>query len=215
MPRRILMRLLRRTPRPAPVLPGRTHNYDNDHRRWGHDYTLSPYSATPDQVTATGWGYDIEEGDYLLVGRPEAPWKLKVIDIVYDRDPRDFWSATLSVVVQPPVRVLEWKGSAGEFLQSALGRAGVQSHATGDSAGEYIKVPAGTQGLITITGVSGRARENELCYRPNDHQGWGAVIEQEGADFTEFYQSTSSDLAEDTARVVRAVQEIIAKCSAS
>lgn len=227
MPRRFLMSLLRRTPRPAPAPKpaparrSRVHNYDNDHRYWGHDFTMSPDESTPGQVTATGWGYGIEEGDHLLVGRPGAPWRLKVVDIAYGRDPRDLWFATLTVALRPPlVPPQRWDGSAGQFLQNALSGAGVHSRVDGDGTGEYIVVPVGAHGLITITGTSGRAKENELRYRPSEHQGWGAVLhpdvdEKGGGDFTEVYWSASPDLAEDTARVARAVQDVIAGRSAN
>lgn len=118
MPRRFLMRLLRRTPRsaptpgPTPARRGRVHNYDSNHRYWGHDYTMSPYAATPGQVTATGWGYGIEKGDYLLLGRPETPWKFKVAEIEYGRDPRDLWHATLTVAHRPALAPPQkWDGS--------------------------------------------------------------------------------------------------------
>jgi hypothetical protein len=97
------MRLLRRTPRlvpapgPAPSYLGRVHNFDNSNRYWGHDIAVSPYTVTPGRINATGWGHGISKGDYLLVGRPEAPRKLKVLEIEYGPDPQDFWSATLSV----------------------------------------------------------------------------------------------------------------------
>lgn len=109
--------------------------------------------------------------------------------------------------------------SAGKFLQNALSRAGIRAHADGDSGSSYVAVPVGSHGIIVITGIIGRAKENEIDYRPSEHQGWGAVhypdTEKDDGNFTEFYRSTNSDLARDTALAVTAVQDVIAGRSAS
>ncbi|MFF7953911.1 hypothetical protein [Streptomyces griseorubiginosus] len=109
--------------------------------------------------------------------------------------------------------------SAGQFLQNALNRAGITSRSDGDSGSSYIAVPVGARGIIMVTGVRGRAMENETDYRPSEHKGWGAVYypdtEKDDGNFTEFYESTDSNLAQDTARVVKAVQDVIAARSAS
>ncbi|MEU5239682.1 hypothetical protein ACH4UR_25525 [Streptomyces lydicus] len=109
--------------------------------------------------------------------------------------------------------------SAGQFLQNALSRAGIGAHADGDGASNYIAVPVGTRGFIMVTGSSGRAKENELDYRPSEHQGWGAVYypgtQQDASTCTEVYESTNTDLASDTALVVKAVQDVIAGRSGS
>ncbi|WP_331731966.1 hypothetical protein OG613_49110 (plasmid) [Streptomyces sp. NBC_00015] len=109
--------------------------------------------------------------------------------------------------------------SAGQFLQNALNRAGITSRSDGDGASSYIAIPVGAHGIIMVTGMTGRAKENETDYRPIEHQGWGAVYypdtKADDGDFTEFYRSTTPDLAQDTARVVKAVQDVIAQRSAS
>lgn len=103
--------------------------------------------------------------------------------------------------------------SAGQFLQNALSRAGITSHPDGDRGSDYIAVHVGAHGIIMIGGACGRAKENKIHYRPSEHQGWGGVYcpdtENDQGDFTEFYQSTNPDLAQDTADVVNAVRGII------
>ncbi|MFI6282881.1 hypothetical protein [Streptomyces sp. NPDC050988] len=109
--------------------------------------------------------------------------------------------------------------SAGQFLQNALHRAGITSRSDGDGGSSYIAIPVGAHGIIMVTGMTGRAKENETDYRPSEHQGWGAVYypdtEKDDGNFTEFYQSTNPNLAQDTALVVKAVQDVIAGRSAS
>ncbi|MFI0813650.1 hypothetical protein [Streptomyces echinatus] len=104
--------------------------------------------------------------------------------------------------------------TAGRFLHNALSRAGITARPDGDSGSDYIAIPVGDHGIIRIGGVIGRAKENEIHYRPSEHQGWGAVYypdtKNDDGNFTEFYQSTNPDLAQDTAHVVKAVQNIIA-----
>ncbi|MEU6293071.1 hypothetical protein [Streptomyces sp. NPDC046988] len=104
--------------------------------------------------------------------------------------------------------------TAGRFLQNALHRAGIPARPDGDSGSDYIAIPVGAHGIIMISGVSGRAKENEIHYRPSEHQGWGAVhypdTNNDDGNFTEFYQSANTDLAQDTADAVKAVQKIIA-----
>ncbi|MFB7835998.1 hypothetical protein [Streptomyces sp. NPDC056056] len=104
--------------------------------------------------------------------------------------------------------------TAGRFLQNALHRAGIATHSDGDSGSDYIAVPVGDHGIIRIGGAIGRAKENEIHYRPSEHQGWGAVYyhdtEYDDSNFTEFYQSTNRDLTQDTAHIVKAIQSIIA-----
>ncbi|MGW6145628.1 hypothetical protein [Streptomyces sp. NPDC055140] len=109
--------------------------------------------------------------------------------------------------------------SAGQFLQNALSRAHITSRPDREGGCRYIAVPVGAHGIIMVTGIVGRAKENEIDYRPSEHQGWGAVYypdtEKDNGNFTEFYQSTNTDLAQDTTRVVTAVQDVIAGHSAS
>ncbi|MFE1783855.1 hypothetical protein ACFW9F_15015 [Streptomyces sp. NPDC059506] len=104
--------------------------------------------------------------------------------------------------------------SAGRFLQNALHRAGIPARPDGDSGSDYIAIPVGAHGIIMIGGAIGRAKENEIHYRPSEHQGWGAVYypdtKNDDGNFTEFYQSTNPNLAQDTAHVVKAVQDTIA-----
>jgi len=108
--------------------------------------------------------------------------------------------------------------SAGQFLQNALRRAGIHCHADGDSGSDYIAIRVGAHGIIMVTGMPGRAKENEIDYLPSEHQGWGAVYypdtKNDDGNFTEFYRSANSNLAQDTARVVKAVQDVIAGRSA-
>ncbi|MFE0778962.1 hypothetical protein [Streptomyces sp. NPDC058861] len=103
--------------------------------------------------------------------------------------------------------------TAGRFLQNALHRAGITARPDGDSGSDYIAVPVGDHGVIRIGGVTGRAKENEIHYHPSEHQGWGAVYHpdtrNDDSHFTEFYQSTNPALVQDTAHVVKAVQNII------
>lgn len=109
--------------------------------------------------------------------------------------------------------------TAGQFLRNALSRAGIPARSDGDSGSSYIAIRVGAHGIIMITGVSGRAKENEIDYRPSEHQGWGAVYYPNTRDddgrFTDFYRSTNANLAGDTALVVKAVQDLIAGRSAS
>ncbi|RNG15179.1 hypothetical protein [Streptomyces botrytidirepellens] len=109
--------------------------------------------------------------------------------------------------------------SAGQFLHNALNRAGLTSRSDGDRGSSYIAIPVGAHGVIMVTGMTGRAKENELDYRPIEHQGWGAVYypntEEDESHCTEFYQSADSDLVRDTALVVKAVLGVIAGRSAS
>ncbi|MCZ1011999.1 hypothetical protein [Streptomyces lydicus] len=108
--------------------------------------------------------------------------------------------------------------TAGQFLHNALSRAGIRAHADGDGASNHIAVPVGTHGIIMVTGVSGRAKENEIDYRPREHQGWGAFFyptDEDDGTWTEVYQSTNSDLPRDTALVAAAIQDAIAGRRAS
>ncbi|MFH8257898.1 hypothetical protein [Streptomyces roseolus] len=104
--------------------------------------------------------------------------------------------------------------TAGQFLQNALSRAGITARPDGDSGSDYIAVRVGDHGIIKIGGSIDQAKENEIHYRPSEHQGWGATYypdtTNEDGSFTEIYQSTNPDLAQDTAHVVTAVQNIIA-----
>ncbi|MFE8940997.1 hypothetical protein ACFYNX_26370 [Streptomyces sp. NPDC007872] len=104
--------------------------------------------------------------------------------------------------------------TAGRFLQNALHCAGIAAHSDGDGGSDYIAVRVGDHGVIRIGGVIDRAKENEIHYHPSEHQGWAAVYnpdtEDDDSSFTEFYQSTNRDLAQDTAHVVKAIQNIIA-----
>ncbi|MFI5867145.1 hypothetical protein [Streptomyces sp. NPDC051546] len=104
--------------------------------------------------------------------------------------------------------------TAGQFLLNALHRAGITARPDGDSGSGYIVIPVGAHGIIMIGGVIGRARENEIHYRPSEHQGWGGVYypdtKNDDGNFTEFYESANTDLARDTSSVVKAVQKIIA-----
>ncbi|MFD6470522.1 hypothetical protein [Streptomyces goshikiensis] len=104
--------------------------------------------------------------------------------------------------------------TAGRYLQNALHRAGVIARSDGDSGSDYIAVRVGDHGVIKIGGAIGRARENEIYYRPTEHQGWGAIYypdtKNDDGNLTQFYQSTNPNLAQDTAHVVKAVQNIIA-----
>ncbi|MER5615954.1 hypothetical protein [Streptomyces sp. NPDC002215] len=109
--------------------------------------------------------------------------------------------------------------SAGRFLLNALSRAGISAREDGDGASSYIAVPVGAHGLVIISGVSGRARENEINYHPSQHQGWGTVhypdTKDDDGNFTTFYASADPDLARDTANVIKAVQEVITESSAA
>jgi hypothetical protein len=104
--------------------------------------------------------------------------------------------------------------TAGQFLIDALNSAGITARMDGDGASSFIAVDTDNHGLITISGVSGGAKENEIQYHPSEHQGWGAVHypysdnNDDDGQFTEIYHSTEPDIAQDTSSVVRAVQGI-------
>ncbi|MFE9250894.1 hypothetical protein [Streptomyces sp. NPDC007088] len=118
-----------------------------------------------------------------------------------------------------PATITKPDATAGQFLRNALSRAGIPARRDGDSGSSYIAIRVGAHGIIMITGVSGRAKENEIDYRPREHQGWGAVYYPNTRDddgrFTDFYRSTNADLARDTALVVNAVQDLIGRRSTS
>lgn len=72
----------------------RIHDYRN--RYWGHDYTLRP---NPDPITARiiGWGYNLREGDLLIIPRPEDAAKAafyRIESLEYKADPPDMWFST-------------------------------------------------------------------------------------------------------------------------
>ena len=42
-----------------------------------------------------GWGYGINQGDYLILPNKNKTTRYKVLTIEYFNDPRDTWNATL------------------------------------------------------------------------------------------------------------------------
>ncbi|MEU6071899.1 hypothetical protein ABZ864_47650 [Streptomyces sp. NPDC047082] len=105
--------------------------------------------------------------------------------------------------------------TAGGFLLQALTKAGITAHPDGDGATHYIEVPYSTNGLIRVTGVSGRARENETDYPPAEHRGWGAIVYPDHVDgdceSTVFYESANRDLTDDTTHLINAIQAVISQ----
>lgn len=84
-----------------------THDYTK--RGWGHDYAITDVRANGQQISMTGWGRGIRQGDYLLIesqstepgANPDTRYRVK--SIRYCDDPSDMWSMEATFASRPPV----------------------------------------------------------------------------------------------------------------
>ena len=76
---------------------GRTHDYRDGHRGWGHDITYRPCDrgGRGTRLNASGWGCGIAAGDYILLSNGDADTRYSVHEISYHSNPADMWRATL------------------------------------------------------------------------------------------------------------------------
>lgn len=69
---------------------------------WGWDYTFTPVDKDL-KGSATGWGYGISAGDYLILKNGEdGTTRYRVMDIKYFLDPADMWTANLEFAPRQP-----------------------------------------------------------------------------------------------------------------
>lgn len=70
------------------------HDYRNAKRGFGWNLTYRPL---PDnKLSATGWGFGIKYGDYMLLTNGLEDTRYQVSKISYCRDPPDMWNAILT-----------------------------------------------------------------------------------------------------------------------
>lgn len=75
-----------------------TQTHDFTRRYWGHDYVIYKVIDGGMQLQASGWGYGIKQGDYLLLPNGADSTRYQVVEINYKRNPKDQWFATLAFV---------------------------------------------------------------------------------------------------------------------
>ena len=71
----------------------KTHDYTR--RTWGHDYIFRPIDDGM-KGDMSGWGYGIEQGDYLLLQNDDASTRYQVDTIDYYANPDDQWRASVT-----------------------------------------------------------------------------------------------------------------------
>ena len=82
-------------PKPIPQeSTAKTHDYTK--RGWGHDFTITTVIDRVKQLKASGWGYGIRCGDFLLLPNKLGITRYRVININYYSNPADMWNADLS-----------------------------------------------------------------------------------------------------------------------
>ncbi len=73
----------------------KTHDYTK--RYWGHDYTITKVRNDGVDISMSGWGRGIAEGDYMLIesqsSEPGAnsSTRYRVKSVRYCENPRDMW----------------------------------------------------------------------------------------------------------------------------
>ena len=100
----------RATPAPA----GRTFDYSEPKRRWGHDVSFRPIGDDGMKLRANGWGPApddgselsrqwMEVGDFIILSHPgsDKTARYRIDSIRYAYDPRDQWFADLSFAPRP------------------------------------------------------------------------------------------------------------------
>jgi hypothetical protein len=75
---------------PNPTL----HDYRNSVRGFGHDLAYRPLPG--DRLVATGWGYGLKAGDYILLSNGPDDTRYSISEIEYYSDPPDMWKATFT-----------------------------------------------------------------------------------------------------------------------
>jgi len=72
-----------------------THDYTK--RCWGHDYAITRIRKRGTEISMTGWGHGISDGDYILLqgqskdpcANPDTRYRVKTVR--YCNNPRDMW----------------------------------------------------------------------------------------------------------------------------
>lgn len=71
-----------------------THDYTR--RTWGHDCATMAVIDGGQRLCLSGWGRDIQEGDYLILPNGDGTTRYHVDSIDYRMDPPDMWFAEAS-----------------------------------------------------------------------------------------------------------------------
>jgi hypothetical protein len=83
---------------PEAMKTARTHNYTARH--WGHDYLITLIKKGGLELSITGWGRGISDGDYILMESQSTEpgsnrdTRYKVKKIRYYTNPPDMWAMT-------------------------------------------------------------------------------------------------------------------------
>lgn len=94
----------------------RIHDYRQ--RYWGHDISIKP---DPDPLTAriTGWGYDVQQHDLLIVSNGDGFCFYEIESIERPGEPGDMWFANC--------RFVPASSDLGQKAIAALGKSAVLS----------------------------------------------------------------------------------------
>lgn len=68
------------------------NNHDYTRRAWGHDFSISKIDG--DTISMSGWGYGLQEGDYItLPSNKGTSLRYLLTSVKYYSDPPDMWQA--------------------------------------------------------------------------------------------------------------------------